>query len=61
MFMPTKCDASAKVPRMGTQGVEIDTSYGGKAAGVIFRGCAYDCIGKLCAVSVGEMIDSCGP
>ena len=35
--------------------------YGSKTAGVIFRRCAYDRVGRRYVVSVGEMIDPSRP
>jgi hypothetical protein len=61
MRTPCESDASAKVRCMGPQGSNIATGYGSKTAGVIFRGCAYDRVGRCHAVSVGEMIDSSRP
>ena len=61
--MGTRCesDPSAKMRCMRPQGSNIATGYGSKTAGVIFRGCAYDRVGRGHAVSVGEMIDSSRP
>src|SRR6478672_1992218 len=61
--MGTRCDsdASAKMRCMRPQGSNIATGYGSKTAGVIFRGYAYDRVGRGHAVSVGEMIDSSRP
>ena len=46
---------------MRPQGSNIATGYVSKMAGIIFRGCAYDRVGRGHAVSVGETIDSSRP
>src|SRR6516165_1628560 len=61
MRTPSESNASAKVRCMRPQGSNIATGYGSKTTGDIFRGCAYDRVGRRHAVSVGEMIDSSRP
>ena len=45
------------MPRAGSN----TARYGSKPAGVIFRVCAYDRVGRRHAVSVGKMINSSRP
>jgi hypothetical protein len=61
MRTPCESDTSAKLRGMGPQPSNIATGYGSKTAGAIFRGCAYDRVGRRRAVSVAEMIDSSRP
>ena len=61
MRTPRESDAGAKVRCMRPQGSNIATGYVVKMAGVIFRGCAYDRVGRRHAICVGEMIDSSRP
>ena len=61
MRTPRESDASAKVRCMRPQGSNIAAGYGSKTARVIFRGCAYNRVGRGHAVSVGETIDSSRP
>jgi hypothetical protein len=61
--MPTPCesDASTKKRCMRPQGSRIAAGYGSNAAGVIFRNCCYNRVGRCHTVSVGKMIDSFRP
>src|ERR1700749_4131058 len=61
--MPTPCEsaASAKMRCMRSQRSSIAARYDSKTAVMIFRGCAYDRVGRRHAVSVGKVIDSSRP